>query len=98
MNETIPINACQRCGVGRLHPRKVTYTMIHEGMLISLQNMLAQECDICDFQDFDAKTIWQLDALIGEFNTPQTEGRFANKLASLESDVDPVDLPQAKTS
>ena len=45
--------ACPRCQIGYLHAEKATYTYVHNGMLLSVPNMPAWKCDICQYQEFD---------------------------------------------
>ncbi len=56
---------CPRCQIGHCHRNKTTYTRLHNGRLISVQDMTVYNCDVCGFQEFDPDSMIILQRLLG---------------------------------
>ena len=88
MNES-----CPRCQIGYLHAEKATYSYVHNGMLLSVPNMPAWKCDICQYQEYDYDALTQIEALVGHFGLPNDPVRPASKVPTVDSDVTETKLP-----
>jgi len=86
-------DSCPRCQIGYLQPEKATYAYVHNGMLLSVPNMPAWKCDICQYQEFDYDAITQVEALVGHFGLPDDPVRPASKLPTVDSDAAETKLP-----
>jgi hypothetical protein len=62
-------------------------------MLLSVPNMPAWKCDICNYQEFDYDTIAQIEALVGHVGLPADPERPASKLTTVDSDATETKLP-----
>ena len=76
--------SCPRCQIGYLQPEKATYAYVHNGMLLSVPNMPAWKCDICQYQEFEHQTIARLEALLGIRDSSPDLQRNTPKIASIE--------------
>ncbi len=85
--------ACPRCQIGNLHAHKATYTLVHHGMLLSVPDMTAWQCDICGYTEFDYDTLTEIEALTGRLGIPEDPVRPASKLPTVESDPAETKLP-----
>ncbi len=83
----MPIHSCPRCSIGRLTPKQIPYTRVHEGMFISLPNVTIATCDVCGFEETDQRALSQLDALVGDFGAVPPENRLAAKMPPVEPDA-----------
>lgn len=85
--------ACPRCQIGNLQPVTATYTAVQNGMLLSVPNMPAWQCDICQYQEFDFDALGRVEALVGHFGPPDERARPAAKLPSVDADAPENKLP-----
>ncbi len=85
--------ACPRCQIGNLQPVSATYTCVHRGMLLSVPNMPAWKCDICQYQEFDYDGLARVEALAGRFGPPDDPVRPASKLPTVDADAAENKLP-----
>jgi YgiT-type zinc finger domain-containing protein len=90
MNDQI---ACPRCQIGNLQPVSATYTCLHNHALLSVPNMPAWKCDICQYLEFDYDALGRVDALTGRFGPPDDPVRPASKLPSVDSETAEAKLP-----
>jgi YgiT-type zinc finger domain-containing protein len=90
MNDQI---ACPRCQIGNLQPVSATYTCVQNGMLLSVPNMPAWKCDICQYEEFDYDALGRVEALTGHFGPPDDRTRPASKLPSVDSETAEPKLP-----
>ena len=57
---------CELCHIGTLHVHHTTYTTWVNTQLITLPNVLTLTCDVCGEANYDAKTVKEIDALLGK--------------------------------
>ncbi len=79
--------ACPRCQIGYLNAETATYTSLHNGMLLSVPNMPAWKCDICEYHEFDFDALTQIEALAGHLGLPDDPVRPASKLPSVDAEA-----------
>jgi len=84
---------CPRCQIGNLHAEKATYTCIHNGMLLSVADMPAWKCDICQYTEFDYGALTQIEALTGHMGIPEDPVRPASKLPAVDTESTETKLP-----
>lgn len=85
--------ACPRCQIGNLHATTATYSDIYNGMLLSVPNVLAWKCDLCDYLEFEYDALAQIEALVGHSGLPDDHTRSASKLPPRDADVQDNNLP-----
>lgn len=88
--------SCPRCLIGHLETRKSTYSCVHQGVYLSIPNMLSWTCDICQYQEFDYDAITQVEALVGQLGLPADLDRRKAKLAPLDNEVFDQRPPRVK--
>jgi hypothetical protein len=76
---------CPQCQIGHLQPTSITYVHMHHGMLVSVPDMPARLCDVCQYQAFEHAALLTLKALMGYTAAPRGAGREAFK--SVASDA-----------
>ncbi|MCY3573470.1 MAG: hypothetical protein OXG92_05750 [Chloroflexi bacterium] len=57
-----PGYACPRCTVGRCTPQRTTFTDMLQDQLLSIPNVPAHICDVCNLIEFDQDlldTLWE---------------------------------------
>jgi YgiT-type zinc finger domain-containing protein len=79
--------ACPRCQIGNLQPAQATYASVHKGMFLSVPNVPAWQCDICQFQEFDYDVITWVEALMGHAGMPADASRPAAKVPTVDADA-----------
>ncbi len=53
MTAKAPGYACPRCTVGRCTPQRTTFCDIVHDQLLSIPNVVAHICDVCNLVEFD---------------------------------------------
>ncbi len=77
--------ACPRCQIGHLHQSRATFSALYKGMLFTLPDAEAWMCDICQYREFDASLLDQIDRLIELPGTSSDTGRAAARSSSYDS-------------
>jgi YgiT-type zinc finger domain-containing protein len=67
---------CPRCFIGRLEAGKASFLALYEGQLLTVPNVTAYTCDICDYREYDDPLVTWVAELTGV--TPSTEFNPAN--------------------
>jgi hypothetical protein len=95
MSESLSFN-CPNCQVGICHPVPGLFLSVHEGYLVSVPDIPAWQCDVCQFQEFDRDRLVQLDTLLGEAVPGSDDIQRTNvKVSSFES-AEPATVRRAK--
>lgn len=81
---------CPNCQIGSCQPGLSTYTLVHEGMLVSLPDMPTWTCDICQYQEYDPERLRVLDILLGLDDSALEPERTSLKVTPAEP-ADPVE-------
>ena len=76
--------SCPRCLIGQLDMNKTTYSCVHQGVFLSIPNMISWTCDICQYQEFDYDAITQVEALVGQLGLPADLDRRKAKLTQFD--------------
>jgi hypothetical protein len=85
MSDSLSFN-CPNCQVGICHPVPSLFLSVHQGYLVSVPDIPAWQCDVCQFQEFDRDRLAQLDHLLGEAVPVSDDVQRGNlKLSTFES-------------
>lgn len=76
--------SCPRCQIGHLQSTKATYSYVHNGLFVSVPNMPAWKCDICQYQEFDYDAMIRIEVLVGQLSLPTDSPRPAAKLPAYD--------------
>jgi YgiT-type zinc finger domain-containing protein len=79
--------SCPRCQMGYLQPVLSTYTRVHNHMLLSVPDVPAWKCDICQYLEYDDTALIEIEALVGQPELPPENSRPASKPAIFDADV-----------
>lgn len=82
---------CPYCQVGYCQPGKGTYLRIVGNMLVSVPDMPAWTCDVCNYQEFDRESVLRLEMLLG-----QTDD-LVSDAARMTTKTQPVEAPESRT-
>lgn len=85
--------ACPRCQIGNMHATTGTYSAVYLGALLSVPNVPAWKCDVCEYLEFDYEALMQIEALVGHFGLPDEHDRRQSKRPPFDSDVQDKNLP-----
>ena len=77
--------ACPRCQIGHLHQSRATFSALYQGMLFTLPDAEAWMCDICQYREFDASLLDQIDILIAQPGAPNDVGRTTPRSSGHDS-------------
>lgn len=89
-------HACPRCQIGTMQPTTATYTAMYRGSLLSIPNIPAWTCDICQYTEYEDMAMGRLEALAGEYLfAPEAERQNA-KLPTFDSDGDAEGKPSTR--
>lgn len=84
--------ACPRCQIGHLHQGKATFSVLYHGLLLTIQDMDAWTCDICQYREFDYDALSQVELLTGPLGSETELLRATNR--SLGSDMSDLNKTQ----
>lgn len=87
---------CPRCGIGRLHPAVQPYSALLNGMLFSVPNVPAGECDVCGYIEYDESALIRIGIMTGDLGLAADAAQRASKRAPVERDDDPNSLHRYK--
>lgn len=77
---------CPRCFVGHLKADHATYAGVIQGMLLSVPNMPAWTCDVCQHHEFDEAALIQIEALVGQTSLQDESNRPSAKRPPMDND------------
>jgi YgiT-type zinc finger domain-containing protein len=80
-------HSCPRCQIGTMQPTTATYTTVHRGALMSVPNITAWNCDICQYMEYDDAVMARLEALVGEYLFSSETQRLNAKLTPLDGEA-----------
>jgi YgiT-type zinc finger domain-containing protein len=78
---------CPRCQIGHLQRGQATFVTCLNDQLLSIPDVAAWSCDICQYREFDVEAIHQIEVLAGALVTPLDTLRTPPRAAS--GDVPP---------
>jgi YgiT-type zinc finger domain-containing protein len=85
--------ACPRCQIGNLRATTGTYSTVYNGLLLSVPNVPAWKCDLCEYLEFEYDALTKIEALVGHFGLPDDHEQPTSKRPPLDSDVQDNNLP-----
>lgn len=92
-----PSHRCPRCSIGHLHKAAYPYSALLDGMLFSVPNVPAGECDICGYIEYDESSLIRIGIMTGDLGLAADAAQRAAKRAPLErDDEDPNALHRYK--
>jgi hypothetical protein len=83
--------ACPRCQIGHLHQAKATFIAMYLGVLLSIPDLDAWMCDICQYREFDYTALSQVELLTGPLTSDADMIRPMPRASS-------IDLPDLSKS
>lgn len=73
---------CPRCQIGVMQPKKLPYSMIENGQLVSVPNMSARICDVCNNRIYDRDALINLRSMLGATRRKPTKPSMPKKAPS----------------